>query len=115
MAVYWDESLMVQEHRSPGVLAEGDSWFSYWIPGNGNLIDRFNRDIWKDGYTILCLAYPGDEAIRMVDGHSRWALEETLKAYSSIRLLLFSGGGNDIAAKNLLRLLRPDCSSAKSL
>lgn len=112
--LYWDESLMQEEARSPDVLAEGDSWFSYWIPGNGNLMDRFNRDIWKDRYTLLCLAYPGDEAIRMVDGHSRWMLQETLKAYPTIRMLLFSGGGNDIAAKNLLRLLRANCTGARS-
>lgn len=112
MTVYWDGELMEEDHRSPDVLAEGDSWFSYWIPGNGNLIDRFNHDIWKDRYTILCLAYPGDEAIKMVEGSSRWALQETLKAYPTIRMLLFSGGGNDIAADNLLKLLRPDCSGA---
>ncbi|MBI3045903.1 MAG: SGNH/GDSL hydrolase family protein [Betaproteobacteria bacterium] len=112
MAVYWDEGLMQDEGRSPDVLAEGDSWFSYWIPGNGNLMDRFDRDVWKDRYTILCLAYPGDEAIKMVDGHSRWVLQETLRGYSTIRVLLFSGGGNDIAADNLLKLLRPDCSGA---
>jgi hypothetical protein len=114
VTVYWDDSRMQQDYRSPEVLAEGDSWFSYWIPGNGNLIDRINQDIWQDRYTILCLATPGDEAIRMVDGNSRWILEETLKAYATIKVLLFSGGGNDIAAQNLLKLLRPDCSGAKS-
>lgn len=114
MAVYWEESVMMEDHRSPDVLAEGDSWFSYWIPGNGNLINRFDQDIWKDRYTLLCLAYPGDEAIKMVDGRSRRELEETLKAYSTIKLLLFSGGGNDIAARNLLKMLRPDCSGAKN-
>ena len=114
MTVYWDESLMVEDHRSPDVLAEGDSWFSYWIPGNGNLVDRFDRDIWRNRYTILCLAYPGDEATRMVDGNSRWVLQETLKAYSTIKMMLFSGGGNDIAADNLLKLLKPDCRGAKN-
>ena len=114
MTVYWDESLMEEDHRSPDVLAEGDSWFSYWIPGNGNLIDRINRDIWKNRYSILCLASPGDEATQMVDGNSRWVLQETLKAYATIKVLLFSGGGNDIAAQNLLKLLRADCSGAKS-
>lgn len=112
--IYWDESLMQEQGRSPDVLAEGDSWFSYWIPGDGNLMDRFNRDIWKDRYTILCLAYPGDEAIKMVDGASRRVLQETLKAYPTIRMLLFSGGGNDIAARNLLKVLRPDCSGARN-
>lgn len=114
MAVYWDEGLMQDDHRSPDVLAEGDSWFSYWIPGNGNLINRFDRDIWKGQYVILCIATPGDEAIKMVDGNSRRVLQETLKAYSTIKMLLFSGGGNDIAARHLLELLQPDCSGAKN-
>ena len=60
--LYWDERLMQDQGRSPDVLAEGDSWFSYWIPGNGNLMNRFDSDVWKNRYTILCLAYPGDEA-----------------------------------------------------
>ena len=48
----------------------------------------------------------------MVEGNSRWVLQETLKAYSSIKMLLFSGGGNDIAADNLLKMLLPDCHNA---
>src|SRR5688572_32956878 len=32
-----------------------------------------------------------------------------------LKMIVFSGGGNDIAAKNLLPILRPDCSKAKSV
>ena len=114
MTLYWDEDFMNDQHAEPEVLMEGDSWFSYWIPGNGNLANRFDEDVWKGKYVILNISYPGDEATRMVDGNSRWILQETLKAYSTIQLLLFSGGGNDIAADNLLKLLQPDCSGAQS-
>jgi hypothetical protein len=39
MTVHCDET---QLQEQPEVLVEGDSWFSYWIPGNGNLVDRFD-------------------------------------------------------------------------
>lgn len=111
MTVYWDESLLAQNGESPEILAEGDSWFSYWIPGNGNLIDRLDKAL--DGErVILSLAYPGDEAIKMLQGTSRWELQESLKAYGALKVILFSGGGNDIAARNLLPMLQPDCSGA---
>jgi hypothetical protein len=111
MTIYWDEDWMTAEHARPDILAEGDSWFSYWIPGNGNLINQIDL-VWKGRYNILDIAYPGDEAIKMLDGNSYWILQETLRQYDSIKLLLFSGGGNDIAAKNLLSLLEADCSGA---
>jgi hypothetical protein len=110
MAVYWDESLLGPDGESPDILAEGDSWFSYWIPGNGNLIDRLDKALGGD-HVILSLAQPGDEAIKMLQGTSRWEMQESLKAYSGLKIILFSGGGNDIAAKNLLPMLKPDCSS----
>ena len=114
MTIYWDEDFMNEQHDEPQVLMEGDSWFSYWIPGNGNLANRFDEDVWKGKYVILNISYPGDEATKMVDGNSRWILQETLKGYPTIQMLLFSGGGNDIAADNLLKMLQPDCSDAES-
>ncbi len=109
MTVYWDETMLDEQ---PEVLAEGDSWFSYWIPGNGNLVNCFDESL-GGRRIILSLAYPGDEAIKMLEGTSRWALQQSLKDYSRLKMILFSGGGNDIAAKNLLQLLQPDCRKAK--
>ncbi len=60
MTIYWDET---QLDEQPEVLVEGDSWVSYWIPGNGNLVDRFD-DAFDASRVILSLAYPGDEASR---------------------------------------------------
>jgi lysophospholipase L1-like esterase len=111
MTIFWDET---QLDEQPEVLVEGDSWVSYWIPGNGNLVDRFD-DAFDASRVILSLAYPGDEAIKMLDGANRWALEQSLKDYNQLKMIIFSGGGNDIAAKNLLPMLEPDCSKAKSV
>jgi hypothetical protein len=111
MTVHWDET---QLQEQPEVLVEGDSWFSYWIPGNGNLVDRFDA-IFDSSRVILSLATPGDEAIKMLEGTSRWELERALKDYNNLKMILFSGGGNDIAAKNLLPMLLPDCSRARSV
>jgi hypothetical protein len=111
MTIYWDETLLDQQ---PEVLVEGDSWVSYWIPGNGNLVDRFD-DAFDGERVILSLAQPGDEAIKMLEGGNRWDLEQSLKDYNMLKIIVFSGGGNDIAAKNLLPVLKPDCSKAKSV
>ena len=109
MTIYWDET---QLDEQPEVLVEGDSWVSYWIPPDGNLVDRFD-DIFESERVILSLAYPGDEAIRMMEGATRWAFEQSLKDYSMLKMIIFSGGGNDIAAKKLMTMLSPDCSKAK--
>jgi hypothetical protein len=89
MTVHWDET---QLQEQPEVLVEGDSWFSYWIPGNGNLVDRFDA-IFDNSRVILSLATPGDEAIKMLEGTSRWELERALKDYNNLKMILFSGGG----------------------
>ncbi len=51
----------------------------------------------------------------MLEGANRWALEQSLKDYNQLKMIIFSGGGNDIAAKNLLPMLEPDCRKAKSV
>jgi hypothetical protein len=111
MTIYWDET---QLDEQPDVLVEGDSWFSYWIPPDGNLVDRFD-DTFDGERVILSLAQPGDEAIKMMEGNTRWALEQSLKDYNMLKMIIFSGGGNDIAAKNLLPMLLPNCSKVTSV
>lgn len=111
MTIYWNEHDMQDAAVSPQILAEGDSWFSYWIPGTGNLLNKIDA-LWGSGRTIYSTAYPGDEARGMLNGRSREALIANLKGYSTLRMVLFSGGGNDIAADNLVSILRTDCSGA---
>jgi len=96
------------------VLAEGDSWFSYWIPGTGNLLDKIDS-LWDGDKSIYSTAYPGDEVRSMLSGRSREVLIANLKGYQSLRMILFSGGGNDVAADNLTSILRIDCSAATTV
>ncbi len=112
MTVYWDESVMQDAGAIPDVLAEGDSWFSYWLPKEGNLLNQIDAKVLNQNFNILSTAYPGDEAITMLQGQSRHDLIENLKGYPSIKIILFSGGGNDFASRNLSKMLRPDCSAA---
>jgi len=114
MTIYWNEHDMQDAAVSPQILAEGDSWFSYWIPGTGNLLNKIDA-LWGSGRTIYSTAYPGDEARSMLTGRSREVLIANLKSYSTLRMVLFSGGGNDIAAENLVSVLRTDCSGAQQV
>ena len=112
MTVYWDEGVMQDAGAIPDILAEGDSWFSYWLPNEGNLLNQIDDKVLNQNFNILSTAYPGDEAVMMLQGQSRHDLIENLKGYNSIKVILFSGGGNDFASRNLSRMLRPDCSAA---
>jgi len=114
MTIYWNENEMQEAGISPQILAEGDSWFSYWIPGTGNLLNKIDK-LWGGARTIYSTAYPGDEARGMLTGRSREVLIANLKYYSTLRMILFSGGGNDMAAENLASVLRTDCSGAQQL
>lgn len=112
MTVYWDEIVMQEAGVIPDILAEGDSWFSYWLPNEGNLLNQIDDKVLNRNFNILSTAYPGDEAVMMLRDQSRHDLIANLKGYNSIKVILFSGGGNDFASRNLSRMLRPDCSAA---
>jgi hypothetical protein len=85
------------------VISEGDSWFSY--PINSNLADFIEM---MAPINMLRLEKAGDEACKMLaqNGPQRRKLEQYLKRYRKhLKLLIFSGGGNDILAENLPPLL----------
>ena len=97
-----------------GIVAEGDSWFAYprkWIAFGADIntlhhiADKVER---TDRVNLLRLASNGDEAVNMTSGKQMKKLYRILKKNrESIRILLFSGGGNDIVGKNdMLPLLR---------
>ena len=97
-----------------GIVAEGDSWFAYprkWIAFGADInvlhhiTDRVER---TDRVNLLRLASNGDEAVNMTSGKQMKKLYRILKKNrDSIRILLFSGGGNDIVGKDdMLPLLR---------
>lgn len=87
----------VLEHASAKparkILAHGDSWFDYpWILGTGGgVIDHLQAMI---GTPILNIAHHGDSTETMLGLEKRKQLEKHLPGTD---VLLFSGGGNDIA------------------
>lgn len=97
-----------------GIVAEGDSWFAYprkWIAFGAdiNLIHHLQAKVESTNtVNLLRLACNGDEAVGMTSGKQFKRLYKILKANRDyVRLVLFSGGGNDIVGKNdMLPLLR---------
>ncbi len=114
MPLYWNHEQMVADGLGPDILAEGDSWFSYWLPDAGNLLNAIDRRLNHPHLGILSLAQTGDQARDMLTGSSRDELIEYLRSYpEKIRTIMFSGGGNDVTSTRMIDLLRPDCSSAR--
>ena len=95
-----------EPHRI-GVIAEGDSWFSYprkWIlfGGDMNVLHHLEEKFaHTDKVNLLRLVASGDEAVNMTSGKQFKRLYRILKKNRRfIRIVLFSGGGNDIVGKN---------------
>jgi hypothetical protein len=80
---------------TPRVLADGDSWFDYpWILGtDGGVIDHLQS---LSGVNILNTAHYGDSVEQMLGVEKRQRIEALL-TNPGFDILLFSGGGNDIA------------------
>jgi hypothetical protein len=86
----------------PVIISEGDSWFSF--PLHANTID------WLDAMaaskiSLLRLEKSGDGLLEIFNSKQKEKLRKYLKRYP-VEALLFSGGGNDIAGKDLLPLLK---------
>ena len=89
------------------IVSEGDSWFDYprrFIVGGkpANIMDHVQR--WAHGSAnLLRLSSSGDEAVHMLADDQRHKLTKLLHDCAStstlapVDLLLFSGGGNDVA------------------
>jgi hypothetical protein len=110
MTIYYlgDEGMMTAENRFPDILCEGDSWFSYPLLPAGNLINEIDN-VFFGGKTIFNTAETGDRVVNIMQGRSRKRLIDNMRGYATIRVILFSGGGNDFIG-NLLNILQPDCS-----
>ncbi len=90
------------------VFAEGDSWFDYPAPFfGGGVVDRLQKRL---GVPILNMAKAGDETRFMLGVEQRQLIARRLREGcpdgSPWELMLFSGGGNDIAAQPLALWLR---------
>lgn len=98
-----------------GILAEGDSWFSYprkyLLTGPDiNLLHHLRRKIsGNDSANLLIRSSNGDEAVAMLSGKQKFSLAKVLEQNANhIDLILFSGGGNDLVGRyDMDRLLKP--------
>lgn len=108
---YWDEGFMQGAGEFPGILALGDSWFTY--PFNNLLNPIFG--LWAVARVILCQGKAGAEAIELASGKYLKNFRAALKGYPSIGAVLLSAGGNDFAGlDDMSVILKPDCGNAAS-
>jgi hypothetical protein len=110
--VYWHEPLMRQDGVVPSILAIGDSWFCYPLPG-GSLATSLARIVKPRQHTVLVFGNNGAQASDYVDGIYGAAIERALDRYATgCSAVFISGGGNDFAGFTDLRpLLGADCSA----
>jgi len=100
------------------ILAEGDSWFEYSILGR-DIIDCLKSEM-GEGVKIINLASPGDKLEDMIYGnrikgvfgylsfHEKQQFEklQSMVKKNNPKVILFSGGGNDFAGRDLYSLLK---------
>ncbi len=110
--IYWYEPSMVSDGVVPSILAIGDSWFWYPLPG-GSLATSLARLVAPREHTILAFGNNGAEAFDYVNGVYADRIERALERYGDGCSAVFvSGGGNDFAGFNDLRpILGLDCST----
>jgi len=105
--VLWGVHTALAANAAPDVLMIGDSWF--WYPFDNlatELGGRFPRS------TFVVIGRNGAEAAEW-SGTARKAIDFGFDMYAgSVRALMLSGGGNDVAGRDdFLRLLNTDCSA----
>jgi len=91
---------------SKKILVEGDSWVSHPFPGVSNLesqLDSFD----SNGYLILNLAEPGDEASSIFKSHGKQMkrlkrLLHTEQWGDTFDLIFLSAAGNDIVGPEIV-------------
>lgn len=111
--VYWDSAEMGIDGVFPSILAIGDSWFWYPLPG-GSLINQLGQLVAPKEHFILALGNNGAEAFDYVYGKYSRSIRTALKLHGAgLSAAFISGGGNDFAGMNDLRpMLNADCSAA---
>jgi len=111
--IYWHEPLMRSDGAVPSILAIGDSWFWYPLPG-GSLACALAKLVAPRQHTILAFGNNGAEAFDYVDGVYAPIIANALERYGTGCSAVFvSGGGNDFAGFTDLRpLLGFDCSAS---
>jgi hypothetical protein len=109
--VYWGVHSALAANASPTIMLIGDSWF--WYPFD-NLASEIAGTLTNE--TLVVIGYSGAEAVQWSDKY-RKDIDFGFKMYGkSVKALMLSGGGNDIAGmSDFLRLLQDDCSRAKTV
>lgn len=93
--------------NSVGILVEGDSWFAY-PPLLSTNIPKVLNEHYTSKAAFLDRSANGDDAREMLSGSQYDKLYQLLAEKNlNFDAILFSGGGNDIAARNLPLLLKP--------
>lgn len=113
--VFWNAHEMFEQGVEPTILAIGDSWFWYPMPG-GSLLNPLARMVAGKGHVILAVGENGAEAYDYMFGKYKKRIEMLLDRYGkNLSAVFISGAGNDFAGFNDLRpLLNPDCRGASS-
>ncbi len=111
--VYWSRYALQDDHMTASIIACGDSWFWYPMPG-GSLIEAIGKLVKPKGHNILVAGNNGAEAYDYVKGKYKRQVKMMLRDYgSTASAFLISGGGNDFAGFNDLRpMLRANCAQA---
>jgi len=109
--IYWHEPSMLNDGVVPSIVAIGDSWFWYPLPG-GSLATSLAQLVRARGHTILAFGNNGAEAFDYVSGVYANGIDRALARYGpGLSAVFVSGGGNDFAGFNDLRpILGLDCS-----
>ncbi len=89
-------------------ITEGDSWFAF--PGflwRRNIIGHLQRTF-RARMAMLLMSHNGDTVEKIMSRNEKRKLRYALKHRYGFRILLFSGGGNDIIDA-MPEILRPKC------
>lgn len=109
--VHWGVHGALASGANASVLMIGDSWF--WYP-----LDNLARETANalPNQTFVVVGNNGAEAGQWGTKY-RKSIDYGFKMYGSgVQALMLSGGGNDIAGmSDFLRILRDDCSGAKTV
>jgi len=100
--------------RAPAILAIGDSWFFYPMPG-GSLIDGLRNAVADKDHVIHAIGGNGAFLSEFVAGKHRDAVLQSLDEHGpELSAVFMSCGGNDLSDREaLLPILREECSGAR--
>jgi len=106
--VFWGTHGALAQNANPSILMIGDSWF--WYPFN-NLAQEIAA--MRPHETVLVVGQNGAEAAEWSTKYRKDIDFAFRMVGAGAKVLLLSGGGNDVAGmKDFLRILQDDCSSA---